>query len=171
MWASKIASIYQEHRSSLHRFIASKLADSELVKDIAQEAYLRLLRVDNSKNIDNPQAYLFTIARNLLNEHYAAKKHSKVSLDDEVKQAELAEVLVDHRLAEHEVDSLQKDLIQAIAVLPQIQQQVILMHRRDGMTYDEIANSLGTTKGMVKKHLVKAVVQCKAYLRKCGYEQ
>ncbi len=168
-WAKQISDLYQHNRQSLQKFLLRRISDKDLVQDMAQESYLRLLRIDNSKLIDNPQAYLFTIARNLLNEHYTKKRFDGGSLDDEASYLKDSEESL--QLApEHESETLHVHLLKAISVLPRIQQQVLLMHRRDGMTYDEIASHIGTTKGMVKKHLSKAIIQCQDYLRKYGYE-
>src|SRR5258706_12017722 len=52
--------------------------------DLAQEVYLRMLRVNNPESIRNPQAYLFTVANNLAMEQGALNgRRAKVVPVDE----------------------------------------------------------------------------------------
>jgi RNA polymerase sigma factor (sigma-70 family) len=44
-----------------------------------------------------------------------------------------------------------------------------VLHRRDGMTLEEIAEKLGVSRPMVKKYLAKAVLQCQEYLERDGH--
>ena len=39
-----------------------------------------------------------------------------------------------------------------------------VLHRRDGMTLEEIAKQLGVSRPMVKKYLAKALLQCREHL-------
>ena len=59
-----------------------------------------------------------------------------------------------------------KALERALRLLPPLQQRAVLMHRRDGLTYDEIAQELGCSPGMVRKYLRKGLVRCREYIRR-----
>ena len=65
--------LYQETYPILFDFILNKSKDTTAhdAQDIAQEAYLRLIRIRKKSIISHPKAYLFQIAANLINEHYA----------------------------------------------------------------------------------------------------
>src|SRR5437879_13477288 len=64
-----IASIAALHGRQLLRFFVSRLRSSGDAQDLAQEVYLRLLRLDRPDLIRSPEAYLFTIAANIAREH------------------------------------------------------------------------------------------------------
>src|SRR6185437_433173 len=53
----------------LRRFLSVHLRNAQDVPDLAQEVYLRLLRVDHHDAIRNPEAYLFTVAGHVLRQH------------------------------------------------------------------------------------------------------
>lgn len=61
----RIEELFQEHNRSLVRFLASRLHSKEEAREIAQEAYVRLLRLDEPDTIGYLRAYLFRIAANL----------------------------------------------------------------------------------------------------------
>ena len=58
------------------------------------------------------------------------------------------------------VDALER----VLRVMPAMRRKVIVMHRRDGMTYKEISAELGLSVGMVKKHLAKGLARCREQL-------
>ena len=62
---------FREHRGRLYQYLRRRLANEEDAQDLAQEAYLRLLRVSRTELVRDPQAYLYRVARNLVYEQGA----------------------------------------------------------------------------------------------------
>ena len=106
-------------------------------------------------------AYLFRIARNLLHEWYTSSPPPAEPLD-EVELADEGLTVEDRaELAQH-MDRLEE----VLRHLSPKCRAVILMHRRDGMTYDEIAAKLGISSSMVKKYLSQGLARCRVGLRR-----
>ena len=145
----------------VERYLRSRLANEQDAQDLAQEAYLRLLRVSDPKLICDPVAYLFRIARNLVHELYTTLPPASDSIDDvELAAAGMTvEALV-------ESDQQMERLEEVMAHLSPKCRAAIVMHRRDGMTYEEIANELGVSAAMVKKYLSQGLSRCRARLRR-----
>src|SRR5690606_20290440 len=68
------AQLFADHRDRLQQYLRARLANEEDAAELAQEAYLRLLRVKRVDLIRHPQAYLFRIAHNLLHELYTGRR-------------------------------------------------------------------------------------------------
>ena len=145
----------------MERFLRSKLASPADAEDLAQEAYLRLLRVKEPQLIQDPVAYLFRIARNLLGEMYGTLPPPSDSVDE----LELAD---QHANVEAEAEHKQQmdRLEEALEYVHPKCRAAIVMQRRDGMTVDEIAVELNLSRGMVKKHLAQGLARCRARLRR-----
>jgi RNA polymerase sigma-70 factor (ECF subfamily) len=145
----------------VERFLRSKLANPADAQDLAQEAYLRLLRVRDPKLIEDPVAYLFRIARNLVGELYTKLPPAAESLDD----VELAD---NGATVEGKVEHGQQmdRLTEVLSHLAPKCRAALILHRRDGMTVDEIAVELKLSRGMVKKHLAQGLARCRARLRR-----
>lgn len=143
------------------RYLRSRLGSEQDAQDLAQEAYLRLLRVADEKMIRDPVAYLFRIARNLVHELYTTMPPPSESIDD----VDLAD---DRMSVEAQTESEQQfDRLNAVMErLPPKCRAALIMHRRDGMTYDEIAGELGVSSAMVKKYLALGLARCRARLRR-----
>lgn len=62
------AAIAQWHRDLL-RYLHRLTGDPDLAEDLAQEALLRLLRIQPAQRPDNARAWLYRVATNLLRDH------------------------------------------------------------------------------------------------------
>ena len=73
--AGDVIGVYRETVHELYRFVSRRSGGSrELAEDVTQEAYLRAVREwRNGRRPDVPLAWLQTVARNLLLNHYRRK--------------------------------------------------------------------------------------------------
>ena len=118
----------------------------------------------NARLIHDPVAYVLRIARNLLHEWYTSTPPSRVTLE-EVELADEGMSAEDWT----EISQQMKRLEDVLRHLSPKCRAAILMHRRDGMTYDEIARTLGISSSMVKKHLSQGLARCRSRLR--GFDE
>ena len=151
--------IFQRHRPELLAFLRRRVSAGIDAADLAQQVYLRLLQARNLEEIRNPQAYLYTIAANLVREHVVVERRqaAQVDIDDHSVDQQLAEVpdwdaSIDHgrRCAE---------LQRAMATLPERWRAALLLQYQHGLTYREIADRLGVSPSMIKKYLVKGLAR------------
>lgn len=161
-----VAGLIASHGEQLRRFLVARVRNAADVPDIVQEVYLRMLRVRNSDSIRSPEAYLFTIARHVVQQHTLRQAEAPRSVELafilNVSQAALdADPALS--LAAHQcLEQLQAALDQ---LTPKARATFIL-HRRDGLSFDEIAAQLGISRPMVKKYLMKALMQLRQRLEK-----
>src|SRR5687768_4199787 len=67
-WSRQIGAWADEWHGDLVKFLARRTATQADAQDLAQEVYLRLLRVDRLDLVRQPRSYLLRIAANLLHE-------------------------------------------------------------------------------------------------------
>jgi RNA polymerase sigma factor (sigma-70 family) len=163
-----VTEIATKHGTRLRRYLAARLRNAADASDLVQEVFLRLLRVDRHESIRNPEAYVMTVAGHVLHQHTlrsAAAPESLSALD----------VLVDLQTAIETDPTAQLDAQRRLQALdlalerctPNVHATFVL-HRRDGMTLEEIAKLLGVSRPMVKKYLAKAVLHCREHLEPEG---
>jgi RNA polymerase sigma-19 factor, ECF subfamily len=63
---SFVAGIAAKYGGRLRRFLKLNSSNASDVPDLAQEVFLRQLRVSNHADIRSPEAYLFTIATHVV---------------------------------------------------------------------------------------------------------
>jgi len=73
----------EQFRLGLARYLAHRLYNAQTAEDLAQEVYLRLLRVANPERVKSPQAYVYRVAANALQEFRAREESSIVTFDSE----------------------------------------------------------------------------------------
>ncbi len=163
--AEFVGSLFADSGDDLRRYVASRLPNCEDARDLAQETYLRLLRHNQAELVRHPEAYLFRIAANLIHEHWLKAKLEQESVADSVDPEALASREASGEALAGQQQSLDA-LCRMLRVLPSIQQRVVLLHRRDGLTYAEIAEELKISPDMVKKYLSKALARCREQLQR-----
>jgi RNA polymerase sigma factor (sigma-70 family) len=162
-----VAALASEHGRRLRRYLAGRLRNRADVPDVAQEVYLRLLRVERPAEIRNPEAYLFTVATNLVYEHTVRESATPalIELEDADATAELAspdQDLVHRAAVQQRFDKLER----AVGRLSPRMRTTLLLHRRDGFSLEEISAQLGISRNVAKKYLAKALLYCRRNLGK-----
>src|SRR5580704_14790315 len=149
------------HRGALQAFFYRRLRIKSDAADLVQEVYLRMLRVADPQAIRNPEAYLFTVAGNLLRENAVADRRQAqtAALED----AEGTPPLTQIPGFEGALDSGRRvaRLCEVIEELSPKCCAAVVMQYRDELSYEEIAARLGVSPRMVKKYLAQALNHCR----------
>lgn len=164
-----VRTLFTNSKDDLVRFLNLRLRNREDARDIAQEAYLRLLRLDRTDLVRHPEAYLFRIAANLVHEHWLKIRTTGGTTVEAIEPDILADDLEPMDSQAENWQSLEA-LTRVLKALPVMQRQAVLLHRRDGMTYKEIAVKLNTSPDMVKKYLTKGLARCREGLRRYHHD-
>jgi RNA polymerase sigma factor (sigma-70 family) len=156
--------VFRVKYGALLRFLVTRLPRREDAEDLAQEAFLRLLRVPHTDLIRQPDAYLFRIAANLVVEFRMRARRALVSFDSEqaLRAVDVSEPEDSVSPAEQLLDSA--SLQRAIDSLPAKPRAALILQRRDGLTYAQIGARLGVSPDMVKKYLASAIARCRLTL-------
>jgi RNA polymerase sigma factor (sigma-70 family) len=156
-----VATIAARYGQRLRRFLAVRLRNADDVPDLAQEVFLRLLRVEGYESIRSPEAYLFTIASHVIHQHAVRRASEAVPV-------EIAEVFSELRTsasddppdqAAHaqQIDELERIL----ARLPVRVATALVLHRVAGYSVQEVGDELGVSRETAKKYLARAVQHCR----------
>jgi RNA polymerase sigma-70 factor (ECF subfamily) len=158
--------MFARGHSDFAAFIRRRVRRSADASDLTQEAYLRLLRADRAELIRNPEAYLYTVATNLIREQSALDHRWRRSVDAADLPADPA--LVDFRTPEEEVDTDARlaRITGLIESLPPKFQTVLILQYRDGLTYEQIAGRIGVTTHAVKKYVMQGLALCRKRIQR-----
>jgi RNA polymerase sigma-70 factor (ECF subfamily) len=157
--------ILQEHGQRLRSFLARRLQHAAAdLPDLVQEVYLRLLRVPSAQTIRSPQAYLFTVAMHVLHQHRLNLASSPESVDIADALPSLRARDGDNPAEQVEAWDRLEEFDRVLSQLPRQTYAVFILHRQYGYSREEIADRLGLSYAMVKKHLAQALVHCRLRL-------
>jgi len=150
----------------LRRYLSVHLRNYSDVPDLAQEVYLRLLRVSHEEAIRNPEAYLFTVAAHVVHQ-YALRQAA-----DRLPTIDITEAIPELLTPDSEDPCSRVENSQRVARLQKTLERLpprvgaaLVMHRICGYTVQEVANQLGVARETAKKYLSRAAEHC----RQVGY--
>ena len=149
---------YRCENKQLFHFFRRRVGRQE-ASDLMQEAFTRMLRTGAFERVENPRAYLFRAARNLVIERArrGARKESALFPFDDKRDAPASP---EQTLA-MEASDLRRALRRAILAMPPRTRRIFLMHRLRRQTYREIAVEIGICEQGVEYHMMRALGRCR----------
>ena len=159
--AQRISRLFSEHNESLIQFLATRLRSVHEAKEVAQEAYVRLLSLEDSGAVSFLRAFLFKTAANLAVDRIRSRNRQQQALDaglcDESREAPTPDR---EAATAQEVEIVRR----LIGELPPKCRHAFLMHRVHGAEFSEIAQEMGLSERMVRHYVLRAVLYCRAGL-------
>ncbi|QLF94941.1 sigma-70 family RNA polymerase sigma factor [Pseudomonas sp. ABC1] len=161
----------EQYYERLIGYLVLKLRDQEQAKDIAHEAYAKVLENTKGKVVlEYPQAYLFRTALNLVTDLYRenAKRPTK-SLDDDSIAVEQSTFRTP---AKHLYEQERAMMVErALGELQDNCRRAFLLRKLEGLNHDQIALQMNISKAMVEKHIVNAMKHCRIRVREMEYSR
>jgi RNA polymerase sigma factor (sigma-70 family) len=160
-----VASVAARHGRRLLDYLSRRLRNASDAPDIAQEVYLRLLRLDEHDLIRNPEAYLLTVARHLLYEHTLRQNNAPPHIEFEDLGAEPSAFAEDDPAGNADAQQRVQSLEKALMKLSPKAQAALVLHRRDGLSIEEVGERIGVSRNVAKKYLARALLHCRKHLK------
>jgi RNA polymerase sigma factor (sigma-70 family) len=157
-----VSQLFRAHNRMLVGYLAGRLRSEQEAKEVAQEAYVRLLQLQEPATPSLLRAYLFKTATNLAIDRL---RHRRVRQLAE-EQPELFESLsaghgesndpADRWLEREQADRV----VGFLRELPPKCQQVFYLHRLEGVSQRDVAARLGFSERMVRRYVTYAMLYC-----------
>jgi RNA polymerase sigma-70 factor (ECF subfamily) len=152
--------LVERHAAALARFASSVGARGE-VDEVVQDTFVRAFAsIDGFRGESSLRTWLFTIARRLLLD----RRRSERRRGEQVEVHE-GDVSTDYDALDAVVaEETQHRLRAAMERLTPTQREVFSLRVGEGMSYKEIADSVGTTEGAARVHYHNAMRAIKEFL-------
>ena len=164
-WVEKL---FARHREALQGYFYRRLRTKPDAADLAQEVYLRMLRVPDTDFIRNPEAYLYTVAANLLKENAVVDRRQATAAD--VSELDAVEPPAGWTTIEGPLDTATRvaRLREVLTQLPPKCRAAVILQYRHELSYQQIAERLDVSPHMVKKYLSQALSHCRRRMARLG---
>lgn len=154
--------LYGRHSDSLYRYLLRLSLNAATAEDLFQETWSKIVK---SRERYRPTAkfstFLFRVAHNCFIDHVRRNKRhlAETSIDPDLSPADddSPEACADKGLARRRLHA-------ALALLPDEQRDVFLLHEEGGLSVDEIAVATGVKRETAKSRLRYAVRKLKRSL-------
>lgn len=146
-----IAVLFEQQATPLVKYLTARFKNVEEAKEVAQEAWLRIFRLEHPEELENAKAFLFQTASNLsidrIRRVNLERKHNLHHDDDVTRSVE------DTVAAQQTLNTIEAALFE----LPTKCRQAFVMHRQSNLSYPMIAQQLGVSTSMVEKYIIQAL--------------
>jgi RNA polymerase sigma-70 factor (ECF subfamily) len=152
----KFSRIYDQNIDKIYRFVFIKVSSQEIAEDLTSRVFINcwdVFRQDENK-IENPRAFLYQAARNMVTDYYREKGRTNVI------SAEFTPNLADPRTNLHERAIINADLDKVKSVIKDLSedyQNVVIWHYLDGLSVRETAQLLDRSEEATRVLLHRAL--------------
>ena len=164
-----LAKLVEQHGVALEKFLARRLDSPEDAAEIAQDAFLRIHRMQEPQQLDNARAFLFQVASNLAIDQLRRRTLHYRFINSEKHLSNDGEPLDINAIAaspEQIISAREKldAIYAAVDELPFKVKQAFLLHRKRGLSYNDIARQMDVSVSSVEKYILQALKHCRARL-------
>lgn len=153
--------LYADHHAWLLAWLQRKLGSRHDAADLAQDTFVRILAGRDVQAIEQPRAYLTTVARGLLVNWCQRQALERAYLQALAALPEPQAPSPEQRLlilqTLHQVDAM-------LDALPPAAKRAFLLSQIEGLTYDAVGERLGVSLATVKRHMKLAFSRCLALM-------
>ncbi len=134
----KFAKMYDTYADDIFRYLLVHVHDQHLAEDLTADAFTKAWKSIDTFDFEQPRPWLYTIARNVMNDHWRKKQPILEDTLDEQVSSENVEEKVDRTLARERVTK-------AVSGLPEMMRSVVtlrfLLHYSAKRTADSLEMS------------------------------
>jgi RNA polymerase sigma factor (sigma-70 family) len=155
-----LGSLLKTNEARLLRY-ARRWVSKEAAHDCVQETFLRLWKEDPNSLAGREAQWLFCVVRNLafdaLKKEGAMSKDTETAVDQAASTEESADVKMEHA-------QTQTAVLDKVARLPEMQQEVVRLKFQEGFSYNEISDITGHSVSYVGVLIHEAMTKLRAEL-------
>lgn len=154
--AAYYSRLYTQHKVWMLRHVMKFGVSEADAEEIIQEAFVRLLRLDEPSTHSYLRSYLQRIATNIAIDRFRRKQRSpEIKLEEEEESQQSA-----YHLSPERVETSRETLAalqESLKKLPEKCQKAFLLYKVEGQSYQQIAQTLGVSESMVRKYVLRAL--------------
>ena len=149
-----IRTLFQRYYRPLCLYALHYLQDADAVEDVVQEsftAYWQKLGEGAADGITSPKSYLYSMVRNRCID--ALRRQGREG--ERLQPEDLDGAIPDEQAVER--SAIEARLWKAVDRLPRQRRELLLMSTRDGISYEQIAESTGLSVHTVRNQISRAL--------------
>lgn len=147
MTSTEIGTLYEQYFRQLCLYALHYVGNLDESKDIVQECFASLIK--NNPALSNPKVYLYNSVRNRCIDLLRSRKKERIAPMDDLSYISDEEA---QRRSEIEVQ-----LWEAVDSLPPKRRELLLLNKRDGLKYSDIARLKGLSENTVRNQIFRAI--------------
>lgn len=163
-----ITGLYKQFSAELYCYIYKLARNKDTSEDLLQETFEKFIAYTAEKEIrdDKIRAFLYTTAHNL-SINYLIKQNR--SHPGDIQDMEESLRTEDRHLDRLALDDLNRAIYRILESMNPESRSIFIMHKEDGMTYEEVAAILSISARTVRRRIKDVIDQLYVELKKDGF--
>ena len=149
--------LFHDHHSWLLGRLQQRLRNRAEAEDVASETFVRVIGYERVRAMDEPRAYLTTVAKSVLMRQWRRRELERAYLDSLAAWPEAMAPSAEERV--QLLRQLER-IAQALDTLSPRARRAFLLSQLDGLTYAEIALQLGVSVSSVRQYMAQGLHAC-----------
>jgi RNA polymerase sigma-70 factor (ECF subfamily) len=159
--AALVERLFREHNDALIRFLQVRLRSRQEATEVAQEAYVRLLSLDEPGAVSYLRAFLFKTAANLAVDRIRrGQVHLRATDQSHFRNFKDSRTPERHAAGEQTLARMGR----LVAAMPPKCRHAFVLHRFHGRDIASIAREMNIAERTVRAYVERALLQCRAAL-------
>ena len=160
------ADAFRGFYADILHYLRKRTDNASDAADMTQDVFTQWLDYNDRTKVEQPRAFLFQMARNLLRDHWRKQKvrHSVHHQQAEWDAEPVTDEQNDPMAAVQRLQRLEQ-LKEVLAELSPRRREALMLHRFEGLSQAQIAERMGISTSMVEKHIALALLHCKRRLQ------
>ena len=151
----EFSKIYDKYISKIYRFVFLKVNSEDVAQDLCSETFTKCWEIykEDCNKIENPGAFLYRVARNLVTDYYRSRGRVQIVSPDSLPIADPSPGI-------EQKANLDSDIGQVRVVLADLKeeyQNAIIWHYLDDLPIQEVARMLGKSEQTTRVTLHRAL--------------
>lgn len=156
----KFSKIYDKNIDGIYRFIFFRVSSEEIAQDLTSETFIKALHAFEEKEVENPRAFLYRIAKNLVIDHYRERDRTQTISIENLTLPD------SHSLEENVLTNSDMEMTRkALSKIKEEYKDVITLHYINGLSIKETAETLDKSNGAVRVMLHRALNSLREEIR------
>lgn len=163
--AKAAAAAFASYSRALRSYVGKRIRRPDSARDLTQEIFERFLQLPKAHTARDPRAYLFGIASHVISEFWYQERRDRVTFDSEAVDESSNDMARAAPGDAAEQLVVREELERALSKLPANQRAVLLLVKRDGYTYQEVASRTGLSVETVRMYVYEGRAAVKMFLK------
>ena len=155
-----VTGLFNRYEIRIRNFLMLKKHQKEDVEDIVQETFLKAHKVTDWKNVENPEAYLISIAKNAYNDHIRKEIRNVTHVDADISKVAVKDDMPSPEqtiVGRQELNDLERIVNK---LTPRVKQAIIYVKFLE-LSYTEAAELMNVSKSTLKNHITIGMTECR----------
>lgn len=160
------AQTYRGFYADILHYLRKRTDNASDAADMTQDVFTQWLGYRDQAKVEQPRAFLFQMARNLLRDHWRRQKVRNAVLEEPSDvEVQVSTAQSNEPLARAQQQQHLERLGVVLEELSPRRREALMLHRFEGLSQAQIAERMGISVSMVEKHIAFALLHCKQRLQ------